>query len=108
MSGADLDERPPDTVPRTDAFGDVFDRLLELADEHLEEPVAATVDAYDDGTYRVQVYHHIPPDEREVLYYHSDEGVIRYGVEDLGSDTLKTERVVESLEPTTGSKKERT
>mgnify|MGYP000601519195 CR=1 FL=1 len=90
-------------IPRADEFGTVYDQLLELADEHLTEPVSAKVDAWEDGTYRVLVYHHIPPDQREGLYFHSDEGVVRYGIEDNSEGELKNERVITTISPSTSA-----
>ncbi|MEF8782068.1 MAG: hypothetical protein V5A39_03855 [Haloarculaceae archaeon] len=74
--------------------------MLELAADHLSSPISVTVDTWEDGTYRIQAYH-CRPDEREVLYYHSDEGVVRYGVE--AGDDLKCDREVTRIEPPEGS-----
>jgi hypothetical protein len=79
-------------LPPASAFTGVYAELHELADDYLDRPITATIDTFEDGTFRVQVYHHISPDGREALYYHSEEGEILYGVE--ASDELKTvERV---------------
>lgn len=91
-----LEEQSPETVPRADAFAAVYDRMLTLASEHLTSPISVTVDTWEDGTFRIQAYHQRHPHEREVLYYHSEEGVVRYGVE--AGDELKCERVVTRLE----------
>lgn len=104
MSSAQRHDRedPIDAMPGAAAFEDVYHRLLELAADELHRPVSTTIDTWEDGTFRIRVYHHIAgAGERETLYYHSDEGVVRYGIE--GGDRLKDERVVTTIEPPAGS-----
>lgn len=102
MSDLAPEEQSIDTIPRGKDFNGIYQQMLDLAGEHLNEPVTATIDTWEDGTFRVRVFHHIPAsNEREVLYYHSEEGVIRYGVE--SDDELKSERVVSTNEPVMGS-----
>jgi len=98
---------PSPPLPRADAFADVYDRMLDLADEHLPTPISATIDTWEDGEFRIKLYHHIPTDTEEVLYYHSAEQTVRYAIQDLEAETLTNERVVATIEPATGSKQSR-
>lgn len=95
MDGA---THPPvaDALPDATAFASIYAELLELAEEHLTRPVSTTIDTWEDGTFRIRVYHHIPPESQETLYYHSAEGEVRYGIET--PDELKDERVVTTIE----------
>lgn len=92
-----LEEQSMDTIPRSQAFADVYDEMLDLAPEYLDENVSVEVDAWMDGSFRVVVFHWRGEDEREALYYHSDEGVVRYGVET--DEELKVDRSVTAIEP---------
>lgn len=90
-----------DQLPPVEEISPIYDRLLELAGEHLARPVTATVDTWEDGTFRIRVFHHYAgTDNRETLYYHSAEGAVRYGVE--GDDTLTDERVVARIDAPEG------
>lgn len=84
-------------LPHSEAFAAIYDDLLELADAHIDRPRSATIDTWEDGTFRIRIYHQRHPDTRESLYYHSEEGVVRYGVEDLDAGTLTTEREITTL-----------
>jgi len=100
-----LEDQSPATVPRADEFAAIYDFMLEIAPEHLETPISATVDTWEDGEIRITVYHHYPGTEkREVLYYHSSEGVIRYGVE--SEDRVRDEQVITTVEGESPSKKQ--
>ena len=102
MSSATQSEEPCESVPRAGTFAEIYDEVLDLVDGHLQRPVTATIDTYEDGTFRIQIYHHVPPDTREALYYHSAEGTVFYGVED--GDELKEMDPVTSIEPPAGSR----
>lgn len=99
----DADAPPAVVLPALTEVVDVYDRMVELADEHLTRPVTAKINTWEDGTFRIRVFHQRRPDVRETLYYHSEEGTVRYGVE--GDDELKDERVVTTIEPAAGSKR---
>lgn len=93
-------------MPDAAAFADVYDELLELAEEHLTRPVTATVRTYEDGTIRILVYHHRPAQqEREVLYYHTErsDGAVEYAIEDRANEELRAERTIAEIEPPAGS-----
>lgn len=90
-------------VPRAASFAKIFDRMLDLAEDHVASPVTASVDAYEDGTFRIKIYHHRPPDEKEMLYYHSDEGRVLYGREN--DERIIIMREVERIEPAVGSER---
>jgi len=84
-------------LPRADAFATIYDELLTLAAEHVDRPHSATIDTWEDGTFRIRIYHQRSPDIQESLYYHSAEGVVRHGVEDHDTGTLRTERELTTL-----------
>lgn len=90
----DLDAPPADVLPALTEVVDVYDELVELADDHLQRPVSTKINTWEDGTFRIRVFHQRRPDVRETLYYHSDEGEILYGVE--GDEELKEMRVISS------------
>jgi len=81
-----------ENIPLADAFAKIYERMLDLTPEHLDSPVSTTIDAWVDGTYQIKIYHHIVNDDRELLYYHSEDGVIKYGL--IGDDELVEERVI--------------
>lgn len=103
MDGIALDEQSVATMPRAEAFATAYDELLDLASDHLTEPVSATIDTWEDGEFRIRVYHQIPPDEREVLYYHSSEPEVRYAIQ--SDDSIRGERVVATIDAGATSKK---
>jgi hypothetical protein len=73
----------------------IYDRMRELADEHLTRPVTFTIDTYEDGTFRIQAKHHIPPDGEETLYYHSEKETVRYAV--MVNGGMKDEKIIAEL-----------
>lgn len=93
---------PAEVLADIDQLTDVYDEMVELADEHLQRPVSTTLDTWEDGTFRIRIYHQIAPEKRESLYYNSDEGEVHYGVE--AADELKDHRVIKTVEPPSGSK----
>ena len=55
------------------------------------------MDAWENGTYLVTIFHHrAGANEREVLRYHSAEEVLKYGVENLETGTIETERIIDA------------
>lgn len=90
--GPEIHEGSLDEIPRAESFAPVYHEMLELVPEHLSRPVSVSIKAWEDGTFRIMVFHQIATDRREALYYHSDEDVIRYGIED--GNELEDERVV--------------
>lgn len=94
------------TIPEADQFVPVYERMHDLAAEHLTEPVTAQINTYEDATFRVTFYHHYPgQDKREVLYYHTErsDGTVKYGIEDYANETITNERVITAIEPGGGS-----
>jgi hypothetical protein len=91
MSG----EGSVDGIPEPDDFADVYHRMLELGRDYLREPVSVKIDGWQDGTFRITVFHFVPGSDgrREALFYHSEEEEIIYGVED--NDELQSKQVVE-------------
>jgi hypothetical protein len=98
---SDEDELPPAT-----AFADVYTELCALVDEYLERPVGSKINTWEDGSVRVQIWHQRSPDERAVLYYHSDRGEIEYAVEH--GDSVTSRETVRSVEPPPGSAEDTT
>jgi len=100
MPGIPLDDQSIKTIPRAEAFANVYDQMLELAAEHLTEPVTARVDTFEDGTFRITVYHHLAgAGEREVLYYHTERSdcQVKYGIE--SDEEIKQEEIITSINP---------
>jgi hypothetical protein len=97
-----IDINPAVSLEAVDDAVDIYETLVELADEHLQRPVTTTVDTWEDGTFRIRVYHQRSPEVRETLYYHSAEGKVWYGVE--AGETLRDDEVITTIEPPSGSK----
>jgi len=88
-----IEDESIENIPQSDAFSEIYERMLDLAPEYVPSPASATVDAWEDGTFRVKIYHSIGTSGRELLHYHSEEGVIKYGL--IEDDELVEERVLE-------------
>jgi dsDNA-binding SOS-regulon protein len=100
MSKIPFEEQSVETIPRSEAFAEVYDQMLELADEHLTEPLSAKISTFEDGTFRITVYHHFAgAGEREVLYYHTERSdcQVIYGIE--SDEEIRDEHVITSIEP---------
>lgn len=68
-------------MPAGAAIADAYDRLLDLADEHLESPMSTKIETWEDGEFEIRVWHkgaHPDADAyaRTVLRYHSDDGEV--------------------------------
>lgn len=98
----DADAPPADVLPALSEVVDIYEQIVELANDHLSRPITVKINTWEDGTFRIRAFHQRRSNVRETLYYHSDEGVIRYGVE--GDDELKDEQIITTIEPAAGSK----
>jgi hypothetical protein len=85
-------------IPSAGEFSEVYDKMLMLAEEHVRHPQSAEIDAWEDGTFRIKIFHKHGTSEEDSLYYHSEEGVIKYAIEDLDAGELVTEREITTLD----------
>jgi hypothetical protein len=95
---ADTEAPPAAVLPELTEMVDVYEAMVELSEEHLHRPVTVNINTWEDGTFRIRVFHQRRPTIRETLYYHSEEGVVRYGVE--ADDELNDEHVLTAIDPT--------
>lgn len=70
----------------------MYDRLVKLADDHLDDPTTAEITTYAGGTFKIRVFHRRSLDEREVLQYHSKYGDVRRAV--VSDETIVAEREI--------------
>lgn len=58
------------------ALAPIVDRLQELAHEHVPRPRTCDVTVWEDGDYRLMIWHGSGHTEREGLIYDNDDGVV--------------------------------
>lgn len=83
-------------MPAFEEFGPVYESLLELAEEHLDSPVQTRIETWEDGEFKIRVFHGYAPQEdgqrlRSVLRYHSAEDAVvgaLLEVDEDGEETL--------------------
>lgn len=94
MSGpVDSEDESVENIPRPREFGEIYGRMLDLAPDHVRSPMSAKIDCWEDATFRIKIFHSIGNSGRELLHFHSEEGVIKYGL--IEDDMLVEERVLE-------------
>lgn len=67
-----------DRMPRMTMLAPVVDRLQELADEHVPRPHTFEIVLWDDGDYRLTIWHAHGQDIREQLVYDTDTGGVNW------------------------------
>lgn len=64
------------SMPRITRLEPIADQLQRLAEEHVPQPRTCEATLWDDGDYRLAIWHGSGHNEREGLVYDNDAGVV--------------------------------
>lgn len=65
-------------IPSVQTLAPLIDTIREIAQEELPPPRTMRINLFDDGDYRIYVFHKVAEDERKQIYYEPDSGVVRW------------------------------